>query len=98
MYMHICVTFFTLLMNDVYPMVLLFLLNLAAVNASKKYHFRLHNIAFNIVFSVYKGKLIKHRLRDVDLTDLLIVLPMQHLIVSCFKSSHQSSTLCSNFI
>lgn len=75
MYMHICVTFFTLLMNDVYPLVLLFLLNLTAVNASKKYHFRLHNIAFNTVYSVYEGKLIKHR--DVD---LLIVLPMQHLV------------------
>lgn len=72
MYMYICVIFFILLMNDVYLLVLLFLLNLIVVNVFKKYYFRLYNIVFNIVYSVYEGKFIKYR--DGDL--LLIVLLM----------------------
>lgn len=65
MCMYICVIFFILLMNDVYLMVLLFLLNLVVVNVFKKYYFRLYNIVFNIVCSVYEGKFIKYR--DVNL-------------------------------
>lgn len=48
-----------------------------------KYYFRLYNIVFNIVYSVYEGKFIKYR--DGD---LLIVIFMLYLIVSCFKSSY----------
>lgn len=68
---------------------LLFLLNLTAVLL--KYHFRLHNIAFNTVYSVYEDKLIKH----IDV-DLLIVLPMQHLIVS-FTLLEPKSVLSAHF-